>query len=105
MLKGVYRPDPSWLQFRRRFDKLQPFCRIAFHTSDKVRAVLATLEQVYQPLFPHLNMRQGRAESMAGSQIPSSTRLTQAVSRWRIHEASDGGSGMKDDSHKEGQVG
>lgn len=51
-------PDPTWLQFRRRFDKMQPFCRIASHTSDEVRAILATLEQVYQPLFPQLNMRQ-----------------------------------------------
>ncbi len=51
-------PDPTWLQFRRRFDKLQPFCRIASHTSEEVRAILATLEQVYQPLFPQLNMRQ-----------------------------------------------
>ncbi len=51
-------PDPTWLQFRRRFDKLQPFCRIASHTSDEVRAILATLEQAYQPLFPQLNMRQ-----------------------------------------------
>jgi len=51
-------PDPTWLQFRRRFDKLQPFCRIASHTSDEVRAILATLEPVYQPLFPQLNMRQ-----------------------------------------------
>jgi hypothetical protein len=51
-------PDPTWLQFRRRFDKLQPFCRIASHTSEEVRAIPATLEQVYQPLFPHLNMRQ-----------------------------------------------
>jgi len=51
-------PDPTWLQFRRRFDKLQPFCRIASHTSDEVRAILSTLEQVYQPLFPQLNMRQ-----------------------------------------------
>src|SRR5215471_6973842 len=51
-------PDPTWLQFRRRFDKLSPFCRIASHTSDEVRVILATLEQVYQPLFPQLNMRQ-----------------------------------------------
>jgi hypothetical protein len=51
-------PDPTWLQFRRRFDKLQPFCRIASHTSDEVRAILTTLETVYQPLFPQLNLRQ-----------------------------------------------
>jgi hypothetical protein len=51
-------PDPTWLQFRRRFDKLSPFCRIASRTSDEVRTILATLEQVYQFLFPQLNMRQ-----------------------------------------------
>src|SRR3989449_8240657 len=51
-------PDPTWLQFRRRFDKLAPFCRIASHTSEEVRAILATLETVYQPLFPQLNLRQ-----------------------------------------------
>lgn len=51
-------PDPTWLQFRRRFDKLAPFCRIASHTPEEVRAILATLEQVYQPLFPQLNLRQ-----------------------------------------------
>jgi hypothetical protein len=26
-------PDPTWLQFRRRFDKLDPFCKVAGHTS------------------------------------------------------------------------
>src|SRR5260370_1528418 len=51
-------PDPTWLQFRRRFDKLAPFCRVASHTSEEVRAILATLETVYQPLFPQLNLRQ-----------------------------------------------
>jgi hypothetical protein len=51
-------PDPTWLQFRRRFDKLAPFCRIASHTSEEVRAILATLETVYLPLFPQLNLRQ-----------------------------------------------
>ena len=51
-------PDPTWLQFRRRFDKLAPFCRIASHTSEEVRDILATLETVYQPLFPQLNLRQ-----------------------------------------------
>jgi AAA domain len=52
------RPDPTWLQFRRRLDKLAPFCRIAGHTSDEVREILATLETVYQPLVPQLNLRQ-----------------------------------------------
>src|SRR5438876_6728976 len=51
-------PDPTWLQFRRRFDKLAPFCRIASHTSEEVREILATLETVYQQLFPQLNLRQ-----------------------------------------------
>jgi hypothetical protein len=51
-------PDPTWLQFRRRFDKLAPFCRIASHTSEEVRAILATLETMYQPLFGQLNLRQ-----------------------------------------------
>ncbi len=51
-------PDPTWLQFRRRLDSLQPFCRIAGHTSEEVRDILASLEIVYQELFPHLNLRQ-----------------------------------------------
>jgi hypothetical protein len=51
-------PDPTWLQFRRRLDKLEPFCRVASHTSEEVREILATLETVYQPLFPQLNLRQ-----------------------------------------------
>ena len=51
-------PDPTWLQFRRRLDKLAPFCRVAGHTSDEVREILATLETVYQHLFPQLNLRQ-----------------------------------------------
>src|SRR6059058_1924908 len=51
-------PDPTWLQFRRRLDKLEPFCRIAGHTSEEVREILATLETVYGELFPQLNLRQ-----------------------------------------------
>lgn len=51
-------PDPTWLQFRRRLDKLQPFCRIAGHTSEEVRDILATMETVFQQLFPQLNLRQ-----------------------------------------------
>ena len=51
-------PDPTWLQFRRRLDKLAPFCRVAGHTSEEVREILATLETVYQLLFPQLNLRQ-----------------------------------------------
>jgi hypothetical protein len=51
-------PDPTWLQFRRRLDKLQSFCRIAGHTSAEVRDILATPETVFQQLFPQLNLRQ-----------------------------------------------
>src|SRR5260221_1866349 len=51
-------PDPTWLQFRRRLDKLNPFCRIAGHTSEEGREILATLETVYRELFPQLNLRQ-----------------------------------------------
>jgi hypothetical protein len=51
-------PEPTWLQWRRRLDSMQPFCRIASHTSEEVRDILATLEQVYQPLLPQLNLRQ-----------------------------------------------
>ena len=50
-------PDPTWLQCRRRLDKLAPFCRVAGHTSDEVREILASLTTVYQPLLPQLNMQ------------------------------------------------
>src|SRR6266571_6742299 len=50
-------PDPTWLQWRRRLDKMQPFCRVASHTSEEVREILASLETVYQELFPQLNLR------------------------------------------------
>jgi hypothetical protein len=51
-------PDVMWLQFRRRLDTLEPFCRVAGHTSDEVREILATLETVYRELLPQLNLRQ-----------------------------------------------
>jgi hypothetical protein len=51
-------PDPTWLQWRRRLDKLEPFCRVASHTSEEVREILAALETVYHDLFPQLNLRQ-----------------------------------------------
>src|SRR5215831_11979282 len=50
-------PDPTWLQWRRRLDKIQPFCRVASHTSEEVREILAALETVYRELFPQLNLR------------------------------------------------
>jgi hypothetical protein len=36
---------------------LQPFCRVAGHKSCEVREVLATLETVFQPLLPQINLR------------------------------------------------
>jgi hypothetical protein len=51
-------PEMTWLQWRRRLDKLEPFCRIAGHTSEEVREILVALETVYQPLLPQLNLRQ-----------------------------------------------
>ena len=51
-------PDPTWLQFRRRLDKLNPFCRIASHTSEEVREILAALETVYREVLPQLTLRQ-----------------------------------------------
>jgi AAA domain len=50
-------PEPTWLQWRRRLDSMQPFCRIASHTSEEVREILATLETVFQSLLPQLNLR------------------------------------------------
>jgi len=50
-------PDPTWLQFRRRLDPLEPFCRIAGHTSEEVREILAALETVYREALPQLNLR------------------------------------------------
>jgi hypothetical protein len=50
-------PDTMWLQFRRRLDKLEPFCRVASHTSEEVREILAALETVYHELFSQLNLR------------------------------------------------
>src|SRR5258708_10939575 len=51
-------PETMWLQFRRRMDKLEPFCRIVGHTSEEVREILAALETAYRELFPQLNLRQ-----------------------------------------------
>jgi len=58
-LKEIFdQPETMWLQFRRRLDKLEPYCRIASHTSEEVRDILGALETVYRELFPQLNLRQ-----------------------------------------------
>ncbi len=38
-----------WLQFRRRLDRIQPYCRIASHTEAEVRDILLALERIYHP--------------------------------------------------------
>jgi len=53
----LYQPDPTWLQFRRRLDPLEPFCKIPGHTSEEVREILAALETVYREALPQLNLR------------------------------------------------
>jgi hypothetical protein len=58
-LKEIFdQPETMWLQFRRRLDKLEPYCRVAGHTSEEVREILAALETVYREPLPHLNLRQ-----------------------------------------------
>ncbi len=58
-LKDVFdQPETMWMQFRRRMDCLQPYCRIASHTEGEVRDILLALEQIYRPSFPELNLQQ-----------------------------------------------
>ena len=58
-LKDVFdQPETMWLQFRRRLDRVQPYCRIASHTEAEVRDILLALERIYDPSFPELNLRQ-----------------------------------------------
>ena len=47
-----------WMQFRRRLDCLQPYCRVVSHTEGEVRDILIALEQIYRPSFPALNLQQ-----------------------------------------------
>src|SRR6266496_3392019 len=58
-LKDVFdQPETMWLQFRRRLDRVQPYCRIASHTEAEVRHILLALERIYRPSFPELSLRQ-----------------------------------------------
>ncbi len=47
-----------WMQFRRRLDCLQPYCRVVSHTEGEVRDILLALEQMYRPSFSALNLQQ-----------------------------------------------
>src|SRR5438132_7430630 len=58
-LKDVFdQPETMWMQFRRRLDRVHPYCRIASHTEAEVRDILLALERIYRPSFPELNLRQ-----------------------------------------------
>ena len=51
-------PETMWLQFRRRLDRVQPYCRIASHTQEEVRDIVGALERISHPHFPALNLQQ-----------------------------------------------
>jgi hypothetical protein len=58
-LKDVFdQPETMWMQFRRRLDTLRPYCRVASHTEGEVRDILLSLEHIYRPSFPALNLQQ-----------------------------------------------
>src|SRR5260221_2923643 len=58
-LKDVFdQPETMWMQFRRRLDRLYPYCRVASHTEGEVRDILLALEHIYRPSFPALNLQQ-----------------------------------------------
>jgi len=58
-LKEVFdQPETMWMQFRRRLDRLYPYCRVASHTEGEVRDILLALEHIYRPSFPALKLQQ-----------------------------------------------
>ena len=58
-LKDVFdQPETMWMQFRRRLDRVHPYCRIASHTEAEVRGILLALERIYRPSFCDLNLQQ-----------------------------------------------
>jgi hypothetical protein len=57
-LKDVFdQPETMWMQFRRRLDCLQPYCRVVSHAEGEIRDILIALEQIYRPSFPELNLQ------------------------------------------------
>ena len=58
-LKDVFdQPETMWMQFRRRLDRVHPYCRIASHTEAEVRDILLALERIYRPSFSEQNLQQ-----------------------------------------------
>jgi hypothetical protein len=52
-LKEIFdQPETMWIQFRRRLDKLQPFCRIAGHTNQRQNTTETVGEQVQTAKTP-----------------------------------------------------
>jgi hypothetical protein len=66
-------PETMWMQFRRRLDRVSPYCRIASHTQEEVRDILGTLERISHPHFPALNLQ----------------RWTTAIYTWLTHPLLD----------------
>jgi hypothetical protein len=67
-LKDVFdQPETMWLQFRRRLDRVQPYCRIASLTSGEVRHILLALERIYHPSFQNWICVSGPGASTPGS--------------------------------------
>lgn len=60
-----------WMQFRRRLDRLHPYCRIASHTEGEVRDILLALERIYRPSFPALNLQQWVGEPRVEAHPPT----------------------------------
>lgn len=57
-LKDIFdQPETMWIQFRRRLDRVRPYCRIANHTQEELRDILAALERIYQRHIPLLNLQ------------------------------------------------
>jgi hypothetical protein len=51
------RPETLWRQFRRRLDTERPFCMVLGHTTEEVRDILTTFEDLYREQLPDLHLR------------------------------------------------
>lgn len=51
------RPETLWRQFRRRLDTERPFCVVLGHTTEEVRDILTTFEDLYRDQLPDLHLR------------------------------------------------
>jgi hypothetical protein len=51
------RPEILWRQFERRFDTEYPVCTVLGHTTDEVRDILTTFEDLYHDQLPDLRLR------------------------------------------------